>query len=73
MSILYYPGSEQQRRRTDSAHAQTDLLLFCSHMAETGFLMTWLKYDELGIRGMGSNDIYLKKNRGTNTLISGRT
>ena len=42
VEILYYPGSELQRRWSDCADAQADLRLCCSHMVETGFLMTWL-------------------------------
>ena len=45
VEVLYYPGSEQQRRWSDYADAQADLRLCCSHMAKTDFLMTWLKYD----------------------------
>ena len=34
----YYPGS-------DCADGQADLRLCYSHMAKTGFLMTWLNYE----------------------------
>ena len=40
--VLYYLTSEQQRRWSDCADAQADLRLCCSHMAKTGFFMTWL-------------------------------
>ena len=43
LEILYYLGSEQQRRWSDCADAQADLRLCCSHMTKTGFLMTRLK------------------------------
>ena len=42
LEVLYYIGSEQQRRWSDCADAQGDLRLCCSHMAKTGFLITWL-------------------------------
>ena len=40
---INYLGSEQQRRWSDCADAEADLRLFSSHIAKTGFLMTWLK------------------------------
>ena len=40
VEVLYYLGSEQQRRWSDCADVQADLSLCCSHMAKTGFLMT---------------------------------
>ena len=42
LEMLYYPESEQQRCCLDCADVQADLRLCCSHMAKTGFLMTWL-------------------------------
>ena len=42
--IIYYLGSEQQRRWSDCANAQADLRLCCSHMTKTGFLMMWLNW-----------------------------
>ena len=42
LEVLYYLVSEQQRCWSDCADAQADLRLCCSHMAKTGFLMTWL-------------------------------
>ena len=42
VEVLYYPGSKQQNRWSDCADAQADVRLCCSHMAWTGFLMTWL-------------------------------
>ena len=42
LEVLYYLSSEQQRCWSDCAEAQADLCLCCSHMAKTGFLMTWL-------------------------------
>ena len=44
LEVLYYLGREQQRRWSDSVHAQADLRLCCSHRAKTGFLMTRLIY-----------------------------
>ena len=36
----------KQRYWSDCADAQAELRRCCSHMAKTGFLMTWLKYDK---------------------------
>ena len=33
LETIHYLGSEQQRRRSDCAHAQADLRVCCSHMA----------------------------------------
>ena len=40
--MLYFLGSEQQRRWSDCAAAKADLRLHFPHMQDSGFLMTWL-------------------------------
>ena len=36
------PDETKFMQRTTKADAQADLCLYCSHMALTGFLMTWI-------------------------------
>ena len=50
LEILYYLGSEQQRRWSDCADAQADLRLCCLHMTWTGFLITWLKWRDHDVK-----------------------
>ena len=62
-----YLGSEQQRCWSDCTDALADMRLCCSHMASTGFLMTWLNSTKLWFRTCVS--LVLKTCEACSTLI----
>ena len=55
LESIILSGQQEQRCWSDCTDAQADLHLCCSHMAKTGFLMTWLIKQSASIQKISAN------------------